>query len=107
MTLNVLLSFAQFEREVIGERVRDKIAASKAKGIWVGGSIPLGYASVNKKLVVVPHEAEMVRTIFQRYLVLGSLKALAQDLEASGIRTRRKVLSTGKIRGGMPFQIGG
>ena len=107
LTLNVLLSFAQFEREVIGERVRDKIAASKRKGIWVGGGVLLGYASVNKKLVVVPHEAEMVRTIFQRYLVLGSLKALAQDLEASGIRTRRKVLSTGKIRGGTPFQIGG
>ena len=68
LTLNVLLSFAQFEREVIGERVRDKIAASKSKGIWVGGSIPLGYASVNKKLVVIPHEAETVRKIFRRYL---------------------------------------
>src|SRR6202000_2906918 len=65
LTLNVLLSFAQFEREVIGERVRDKIAASKSKGIWVGGSIPLGYASVNKKLVIVPKEAETVRHIFQ------------------------------------------
>src|SRR6266576_1764852 len=61
LTLNVLLSFDQFEREVIGERVRDKIAASKAKGLWVGGSIPLGYASINKKLVVVAKEAETVR----------------------------------------------
>ena len=71
LTLNVLLSFAQFEREVIGERVRDKIAASKAKGIWVGGPIPLGYASVKKKLVVLPDEADTVRTIFRRYLELG------------------------------------
>src|SRR6266513_2053884 len=68
LTLNVLLSFAQFEREVIGERVRDKIAASKAKGLWVGGSIPLGYASINKKLVVVAKEAETVRLICRRYL---------------------------------------
>ena len=62
--LNVLLSFAQFEREVIGERVRDKIAASKRKGIWVGGPVPLGYRSVGKKLVVVPEEAGLVRKIF-------------------------------------------
>ena len=68
LTLNMLLSFAQFEREVIGERVRDKIAASKKKGIWVGGSVPLGYASVDKKLVIVPEDAEKVRTIFRRYL---------------------------------------
>src|SRR6202163_3995188 len=88
LTLNVLLSFAQFEREVIGERVRDKVAASKKKGIWVGGAVPLGYASVNKKLVVVPEDAEKVQTIFRRYLELGSIAALAQDLEARGIRTR-------------------
>src|ERR1700719_4011484 len=68
LTLNVLLSFAQFEREVIGERVRDKIAASKRKGIWVGGPVPLGYASIGKKLVVKPEEAETVRAIFARYL---------------------------------------
>src|ERR1700689_837034 len=80
LTLNVLLSFAQFEREVIGERVRDKIAASKSKGIWVGGSIPLGYASVNKKLVVVPDKAETVRNIFRRYLELGSIRDLVEDL---------------------------
>jgi site-specific DNA recombinase len=107
LTLNVLLSFAQFEREVIGERVRDKIAASKRKGIWVGGGVLLGYASVNKKLVVVPHEAETVRTIFRRYLELGSIAALAQDLEMSGISARRRVLSTGRIRGGTPFRLGG
>lgn len=97
LTLNVLLSFAQFEREVIGERVRDKIAASKAKGLWVGGSIPLGYASVNKKLVVVPREAETVRLIFRRYLELKSIRDLAEDLDLKGIRTRRQTLSTGEV----------
>ena len=106
LTLNVLLSFAQFEREVIGERVRDKIAASKAKGLWVGGSIPLGYASINKKLVVVPKEAETVRLIYRRYLELGSIRGLAEDLDRQGIRTRRQTLSTGRIRGGIPFGVG-
>src|SRR5439155_13734121 len=71
LTLNVLLSFAQFEREVIGERVRDKIAASKRRGIWVGGPVALGYRCVDKKLVVVPEEAKTVRTIFTRYLSLA------------------------------------
>ena len=107
LTLNVLLSFAQFEREVIGERVRDKIAASKAKGIWVGGSVPLGYASVNKKLVVVPEEAETVRLIFRRYLELGSIRDLVEDLDRKGIRTRRQTLFTGKTRGGIRFGVGG
>jgi DNA invertase Pin-like site-specific DNA recombinase len=106
LTLNVLLSFAQFEREVIGERVRDKIAASKAKGLWVGGSIPLGYASINKKLVVVPGEADAVRLIFRRYLELGSIRDLAEDLDRKGIRTRRQTLSTGQSRGGIPFGVG-
>jgi site-specific DNA recombinase len=107
LTLNVLLSFAQFEREVIGERVRDKIAASKAKGIWVGGSVPLGYASVKKKLMVVPEEAQTVRLIFRRYLELGSIRDLSEDLDRKGIRTRRQVLSTGKMRGGIRFGVGG
>src|ERR1700691_1731441 len=107
LTLNVLLSFAQFEREVIGERVRDKIAASKRKGIWVGGSVPLGYASVNKKLVVIPEEAETVRLIFRRYLELGSIRDLVEDLDRKGIRTRRQILSTGKPRGGIRFGVGG
>jgi site-specific DNA recombinase len=106
LTLNMLLSFAQFEREVIGERVRDKVAASKKKGIWVGGSVPLGYASVNRKLVIVPEDAEKVRTLFRRYLEIGSITALAQDLERQGIRTRRQVLSNGKIRGHIPFGVG-
>ena len=107
LTLNVLLSFAQFEREVIGERVRDKIAASKTKGIWVGGSVPLGYASVNKKLVVLPDEAETVRLIFRRYLELGSIRDLVEDLDRKGIRTRHQTLSTGKARGGIRFGVGG
>ena len=86
LTLNVLLSFAQFEREVIGERVRDKIAASKRKGIWVGGSIPLGYACVDKKVVIVPEEADLVRLIFKRYLAVGSIGALAEDLNRKGLQ---------------------
>ena len=106
LTLNVLLSFAQFEREVIGERVRDKIAASKRKGIWVGGPVPLGYASVNKKLVVVPEDAETVRLIFRRYLELGSIRTLVEDLDRKGIRTRRQVQADGRIRGGIRFGVG-
>jgi len=96
LTLNVLLSFAQFERELIGERVRDKIAASKRKGIWVGGPVPLGYAAVDKKIVVVAAEAETVRTIFARYLELGSVRALAQDLDHRGIRSKPRRLSNGR-----------
>jgi site-specific DNA recombinase len=106
LTLNVLLSFAQFEREVIGERVRDKIAASKRKGIWVGGPVPLGYASINKKLVVLPDEAETVRLIFRRYLELGSIRALIQDLDRTAIRTKRQVSSNGQTRGGIRFGVG-
>ena len=106
LTLNVLLSFAQFEREVIGERVRDKIAASKAKGIWVGGSVPLGYAVANRKVVVVSEEAETVRLIFRQYLELGSIGELAADLNRKGIRTRQQTLSTGKTRGGIRFGVG-
>jgi site-specific DNA recombinase len=105
LTLNVLLSFAQFERELIGERVRDKIAASKRKGIWVGGPVPLGYASVNKKLVVAPDEAETVRTIFRRYLELGSIRALIQDLDRAGIRTKRRA-NNGRTTGGIRFGVG-
>jgi site-specific DNA recombinase len=107
LTLNVLLSFAQFEREVIGERVRDKIAASKKKGLWVGGPIPLGYASAGKKLVIVPEEAETVRLIFNRYLDLGSIGALIDDLDCRGVRTKRQVLANGKVRGGIRFGTGG
>jgi DNA invertase Pin-like site-specific DNA recombinase len=106
LTLNILLSFAQFEREVIGERVRDKIAASKRKGLWVGGPVPLGYASVNKKLIVVPQEAEAVRTIFRRYLELGSVPALADDLHRARIHSKRRVLASGRVVGGGRFGVG-
>jgi DNA invertase Pin-like site-specific DNA recombinase len=107
LTLNILLSFAQFEREVIGERVRDKIAASKRKGIWVGGPVPLGYAAIDKKVIVVPAEAETVRALFTRYLELGSVRALAEDLEGRGIRTRQRQLRDGRILGGGAFGVGG
>jgi site-specific DNA recombinase len=106
LTLNVLLSFAQFERELIGERVRDKIAASKRKGIWVGGPVPLGYAAVDKKILVVPAEAAAVRTIFARYLELGSVRALAEDLDRRGIRSKPRRLSNGRTIGGSRFGVG-
>jgi site-specific DNA recombinase len=106
LTLNVLLSFAQFERELIGERVRDKIAASKRKGLWVGGPVPLGYAAVDKKIVVVAAEAAAVRTIFARYLELGSVRLLAEDLDRRGIRSKPRRLSTGRTIGGGRFGLG-
>jgi site-specific DNA recombinase len=106
LTLNVLLSFAQFERELIGERVRDKIAASKRKGLWVGGPVPLGYAAVDKKIVVVAAEAAAVRTIFARYLELGSVRLLAEDLDRRGIRSKPRRLSTGRTIGGGRFGVG-
>jgi site-specific DNA recombinase len=106
LTLNVLLSFAQFERELIGERVRDKIAASKRKGIWVGGPVPLGYVAVDKKIVVVPAQAEAVRAIFERYLELGSMRSLADDLAHRGIRSKPRRLSNGRTVGGGRFGVG-
>ena len=106
LTLNMLLSFAQFEREVTGERIRDKIAASKKKGIWVGGVVPLGYRVQDRKLLVDREEADTVRLIFQRYLELHSLPALQRDLRQRGIVTRRRVLATGRIAGGVPLTNG-
>jgi site-specific DNA recombinase len=106
LTLNVLLSFAQFEREVIGERVRDKIAASKRKGLWVGGPIPLGYATVNKKLVIVPEEAETVRTMFRLYLQCGSVGALAEELARRNIMSKVRTFASGRTRGGGPYSVG-
>jgi site-specific DNA recombinase len=106
LTLNVLLSFAQFEREVIGERVRDKIAASKAKGLFMGGNTPLGYINRDKKLVVMPEEAEQVRWMFRRYLELGSVGLLLEDMNRLGIRTRSQTLSNGQQRGGGAYGKG-
>jgi DNA invertase Pin-like site-specific DNA recombinase len=106
LTLNVLLSFAQFEREVIGERVRDKISASKKKGIWVGGPVPMGYRVADKKVLIVPAEAKTVRMIFERYLALKSISALQNELDEKGIRTRKQKLSSGRIRGGCRYGKG-
>jgi site-specific DNA recombinase len=106
LTLNVLLSFAQFEREVTSERIRDKIAASKRKGLWVGGNLPLGYEMKDGKIAIVEEEAEIVRSIFRRYLELGSVNEVLRDLRERNIRTKRRLLSTGKARGGIPFGRG-
>ncbi|MCA0871426.1 recombinase family protein [Seohaeicola saemankumensis] len=89
LTLNILLSFAQFEREVIAERVRDKIAASKAKGMWMGGVPPLGYEVKDRKLVIIPDQAEDVRLIFRRFTEIGSATLLARDLKDRGITTKQ------------------
>ena len=91
LTLNVLLSFAQFEREVIGERIRDKIAASKKKGMWMGGVPPPGYRVQDRKLVIVDSEAELVRAIFRRYAELGSVRLLKEELEAQAKASRGRV----------------
>ncbi|MEQ8321897.1 MAG: recombinase family protein [Rhodospirillales bacterium] len=106
LTLNVLLSFAQFEREVTAERIRDKIAASKKKGMWMGGVPPLGYEADNRKLVVIEDEAERVRYIFRRYLELGSVLSLKDVLVAEGIVSKVRVSETGKQTGGVPFNRG-
>src|ERR1700704_1809907 len=91
LTLNVLLSFAQFEREVVGERVRDKFAASKKKGMWMGGMPPLGYDVKDRKLVVNDEEARTVVDIYQRYLALRSVRALKEEIDHAGIRSKRRV----------------
>ncbi len=106
LTLNVLLSFAQFEREVIGERVRDKIAASKRKGLWVGGPVPLGYRSVDKKLEIVPEEATLVRKIFKTYLDLGSIGALANALNAEGLKPKPRRLANGQDIQAACYRVG-
>jgi site-specific DNA recombinase len=106
LTLNVLLSFAQFEREVTSERIRDKIAASKRKGLWVGGMVPLGYDTKDRQITVNDKEAETVRTIFRRYLDLGSLNLLMADLRRRGIVTKIRILKTGRVIGGISFTRG-
>ena len=106
LTLNVLLSFAQFEREVTGERIRDKIAASKRKGMWMGGTTPIGYDVRDRQLVVNETEAETVRLIFQRYVELGCVSALAADLRTKGILSKLKVSKRGNQHGGQVFGRG-
>ena len=106
LTLNVLLSFAQFEREVTSERIRDKVAASKRKGMWMGGPVPIGYRLGNRKLLIDESEAETVRLIFSRYLELASVGALADELAAAGIRTKVRSFANGRSVGGVFFARG-
>ena len=106
LTLNVLLSFAQFERELSSERVRDKVAASRRKGKWTGGTVPLGYDAMDKKLVINKNEAETVRYIFKRYLELQSFGKLVEDLDKKGITTKRRNTKVRKFNGGIPFTYG-
>ena len=106
LTLNVLLSFAQFEREVTSERIRDKISASKRKGLWVGGMAPLGYDTKHRRITVNETEADKVRTIFRRYAELGSLNLLMADLRKRGIVTKVRTLRSGEKVGGIPFTRG-
>lgn len=107
LTLNVLLSFAQFEREVTGERIRDKIAMSKAKGIWMGGMVPLGYQLADRRLSIDPIEAELIRHIFDRYLELRSVHRLRDELELQGVRSKRWTTRGGRELGGQIFNRSG
>jgi site-specific DNA recombinase len=106
LTLNVLLSFAQFEREVTAERIRDKIAASKKKGMWMGGLVPLGYDARDRDLVVNLAEAETVRTIFRLYLELGTVRKLEEAAGRLGLVTKKRQDSSGRVTGGGPFTRG-
>jgi site-specific DNA recombinase len=106
LTLNMLLSFAQFEREVTGERIRDKIAASKRRGMWMGGPVPLGYDVKDRKLIIKAQEADLVRHIMQRYLALDSVVALAEELSQQGHRTKVQQRTSGPHRGGCIFRRG-
>jgi DNA invertase Pin-like site-specific DNA recombinase len=106
LTLNMLLSFAQFEREIAGERIRDKIAASKKKGMWMGGNVPLGYEVKDRKLIINEPEASTVRLIFQRYAELGSVGLLKAELEQLGILSKRREGAGGELSGGKRFSRG-
>jgi len=109
LTLNVLLSFAQFEREVTGERIRDKIAASKARGMWMGGNVPLGYdlpAPGTRTLQINAEDAERLQQIFSRYLELGSVHALQRELAEQGFHSKQRITGSGKTTGGTPFSRG-
>ena len=106
LTLNVLLSFAQFEREVTGERIRDKFTASRKKGMFMGGIVPYGYRLESRKLLVDPPEAEKVRQIFDLYLELKSLPKLAKTLADQGVVSRQRPFGEGRTIGGQPFRVG-
>jgi site-specific DNA recombinase len=106
LTLNVLLSFAQFEREVTGERIRDKVAASKKKGMWMGGFIPLGYNLKDRQLTINLEEAEIVQEIFRQYLRLGRVSALKRYLEEKNVRSKLRHGVSGIMSGGKSFSQG-
>src|SRR5271169_6733872 len=106
LTLNVLLSFAQFDREVTGERIRDKIAASKRKGMWMGGNVPLGYDANERTLVINPAEAETVRCIFGLYRELGCVRRVKEEADRLGLRTKRSTTVKGTERGGKSLSRG-
>jgi DNA invertase Pin-like site-specific DNA recombinase len=106
LTLNMLLSFAQFERDIAGERIRDKIAASKKRGMWMGGSVPLGYDAVDRRLVVNEAEAETVRLIFRRYAELGSVSLLGAELDERGIVSKKRMDKSGRCEGGRRLSRG-
>ena len=106
LTLNMLLSFAQFEREVTGERIRDKIAASKRKGMWMGGPVPLGYDLDTRRLIPNEQEAKLVRYIFEQYLKHPSVQDLADNLNAKGYTTKIQIRASGPHKGGCPFRRG-
>ena len=106
LTLNVLLSFAQFEREVTGERIRDKVAASKKRGMWMGGNIPLGYDIKDRKLVVNKKEAETVKTIFRLYAELGAVRKVKTEIDRLKLRTKVHIPESGLTKGGLPFRVG-
>jgi DNA invertase Pin-like site-specific DNA recombinase len=106
LTLNVLLSFAQFEREVTGERIRDKIAASKKLGMWMGGGLPLGYDAAGRTLTINEDEAKTVRWVFERYLELGSTHKVVDELAKAGVVSKRTTSKAGVVRGGIPIQRG-
>jgi site-specific DNA recombinase len=106
LTLNVLLSFAQFEREVTGERIRDKIAASKRKGMWMGGVVPTGYGLKDRQLIVNPAEADQVRNIYRLYLKLGCVSKLKEYLEVSGILSKRRISKNGRVSGEAVYSRG-
>jgi len=106
LTLNVLLSFAQFEREVTGERIRDKFAASKKRGMWMGGNIPLGYDLKDRKLVINMNEAEIILTIFRLYAELGTVLKVKAEIDRLKLRTKLHTSESGATRGGLPFRKG-
>jgi site-specific DNA recombinase len=106
LTLNVLLSFAQFEREVTAERIRDKIAASKKKGMWMGGVVPLGYDVVDRKLIVNEQEARTIRTLFDLYIRLGTVKAVKEEADRLGLRTKARRPNNGSRDGDVSFREG-